>query len=365
MMLPDPRLMPRVAPKNELIRAVMSLLTEPDGAEAERKRGELRRLTAEKLEFDDNQSLSVALQLAPDQTAFRTLWHSLVDTLASPSTARHAVVFAVPVVLAAGSKTATTLPAQVDAAPLLAILRQHGVVRADAEVSLSGHLLHADTLASVAFSQWFRFGSFLTDAARGVPLDLAGSDVPVHEEGVFVRYLLGVAMQNPDEAPAIRLGGSMGEWGMPFMQQLNEQMKTPGVTLFPIPAVPNVVPEALRQGAALRLDVNMQMWASNIIRKLRAGNAGIAGVAAAHENGELRFTVSSPGDDKNWAAFVWPLAPLDAVERIEENFRALMAECQVEDVRVVGTIQPDRIDEVPVFLTCNDAITLTPPENLH
>ena len=81
----------------------------------------------------------------------------------------------------------------------------------------------------------------------------------------------------------------------------------------------------------------------------------IVGVAAAHENNEIRFTVSSPGDDKNWSGFVWPLAPLDSVERIEENFRALMSECQVSDVRVLADIQPDRVDGVPFLVTCNDA----------
>ena len=44
-----------------------------------------------------------------------------------------------------------------------------------------------------------------------------------------------------------------------------------------------------------------------------------------------------------------------SVERIEENFRALMSECQVSDVRVLADIQPDRVDGVPFLVTCNDA----------
>ena len=52
---------------------------------------------------------------------------------------------------------------------------------------------------------------------------------------------------------------------------------------------------------------------------------------------------------------VGSLAPLDSVERIEENFRALMSECQVSDVRVLADIQPDRVDGVPFLVTCNDA----------
>lgn len=354
MMLPDPRLMPRVAPKNELIRAVMSLLTESDAAAARAKADALRQTVVQTLDFDDNQALTVALQLAPDQTAYKTLWNTTLDVLETPAVGRHAVVFALPLVLAAGSKSPAKLPETVDADALLAILKQHGVVRADAEIFLSGRLLHQETLGSVSFSQLYRLGQELT-AADEVLAELVPTAVPVMEEGVFVRYLVGVALQDAGAPAAIKLGGAMGEWGMPLMQALAEQLKTPGVTLFPIPLVPNVVPEALRQGAAMRYEVNLQMWASNIIKRLREGGVTIVAVAAAHENGELRFTVSSPGDDKNWAGYVWPLAPLDSVERIAENFRMLMGECQIEDVRLVPDVQPDRVNDVPFLITCNDA----------
>ena len=37
MLLPDPRLLPRVAPKNEIIRAVLARLAETDAAAIDRK----------------------------------------------------------------------------------------------------------------------------------------------------------------------------------------------------------------------------------------------------------------------------------------------------------------------------------------
>ncbi|ASJ23552.1 hypothetical protein [Laribacter hongkongensis] len=353
MLLPDPRLLPRVAPKNEIIRAVLARLAETDAAAIDRKQAALEGLLRDALDMDDAQALTVALQLAPEQTACRHLWHTLLDVLGAGAAERHAVVFALPLVLATGSRKETQLPARIDAGPVLAILREQGVIRESAQVWLGGELLHPDTLAGLSFGQLWQCSQ--SAGLEGLPQTLAGTPVPVHEEGVFVRYLLGVALQEAGQPAPVRLGGMVGDWGMLVMRNLTAQLETPKVTLFPIPAVPNLVPEALRQGLALRLDVNLQMWASNIIRKLRKGGVEIVGVAAAHENNEIRFTVSSPGDDKNWSGFVWPLAPLDSVERIGENFRALMSECQVSDVRVLADIQPDRVDGVPFLVTCNDA----------
>ena len=73
MLLPDPRLLPRVAPKNEIIRAVLARLAETDAAAIDRKQAALEGLLRDALDMDDAQALTVALQLAPEQTACRHL----------------------------------------------------------------------------------------------------------------------------------------------------------------------------------------------------------------------------------------------------------------------------------------------------
>ena len=67
-------------------------------------------------------------------------------------------------------------------------------------------------------------------------------------------------------------------------------------------------------------------------------------------------------EEKSWnvvhssrkQASAWPLAPLDSVERIAEEFMGLMRECQVEDVRLVKEVQTDREHGIPFFVTVND-----------
>ena len=120
MLLPDPRLLPRVAPKNEIIRAVLACLAETDIAAIGRKQATLEGLLRDALDMDDAQALTVALQLAPEQTAYRHLWHTLLDVLGAGVTEQHAVVFALPLVLATGSRKEAQLPARIDAGPVLA-----------------------------------------------------------------------------------------------------------------------------------------------------------------------------------------------------------------------------------------------------
>ena len=53
MLLPDPRLLPRVAPKNEIIRAVLARLAETDAAAIDRKQAALEGLLRDALDIND------------------------------------------------------------------------------------------------------------------------------------------------------------------------------------------------------------------------------------------------------------------------------------------------------------------------
>lgn len=355
MLLPDPRLYPRVDPDNLLIRLAMALLTEREAGRALTRAEALKDAIAAQLAADDDSVLNAALRHAPSQEVYKAVWQAALDVVGQVGNERHAVIFALPVVLVAGCKGRAELPERLsDVDALSQLLRQHGVIDAQAECFISGKLVHPDTLEGLSFSQLYRYSRNLADAGRGLPVELPGDPAPVKDDCVLVRYLVGVAMREANGEMPVKLGGSMGAWGMPLMQLLGEQLKTANVTLFPIPRVPNWLREAHRQGQAARQEVNLQVFASNIIRKLREYSLPITAIAAAHDNGELRFTISTPGDDKNCAAHAWPLAPLDSVERIAEEFIGLMRECQVEDVRLVKEVQTDREHGIPFFVTVND-----------
>lgn len=352
--LPDPRLYPDPMPSNMLIHYTLSVLKASSDSDREMWQDSLRQAVADLLERDDVLTLSVALAMVPSQAAYRVLWEALRAAVEQPG-GRHAVVFAVPLVLVAGAKPQATLPARIDDVEgLNAIFREHGVFAEGAEVFLSGKLLHPDSVSGISSAQLYRFSRSLVDAARGVPLELEPTAVTVKNDGVFLRYLVGVAIQEEGQPAPVKLGGSVGPWGIPLMKFLGEQLKTDGVTLFPIARPPLVLLQAMVAGGSARQEVALQAFASSMIRKLHDMGQEPVAVLSAHENNELRFTISAPGDEKNWEGFVWPLSSLDSVPLIETQFCELMAECQVRDVRVVPLVQADQQNGIPLFLTADD-----------
>lgn len=354
MMLPDPRPSVLTPPKNGLLDLVAAVLTATE-AEQTTAQQRLQMAVAETLMMRDQQSLALALQFAPSQEAYKTLWHALCDVLTQlPDGRQTAVVFALPVILVVGSKETTTLSGTLtDTTSMLATLQRHGLIAEGAVCHLFPELLHPESLAAISMPDLYRYAETIDDVELGLPFERLPAPVPAKDEAVFVRYVLGIAMQ-PVGAPPVLRPQSHGAWAMEVMQQLKTQLHHPQVTLFPIPIQPQVLPEALRQGAAFRLEVNMQVFASGIIRKLREHNLPIVAIASAHEGGELRFTISTPGEAKHMAAYAWPLAALDSVPHIVENFSALMKECQVSDVRLIPGIQANEVNGVPFFISSVD-----------
>ncbi|POZ60044.1 hypothetical protein [Chromobacterium alticapitis] len=351
--LPDPRQYhPQVSLTNRLIHHAQSVLDAPSAEDREMWRQALVGAMDEMLQRGEVLSISVALAMVPTQACYQVVWDALRQTVEEAGGAR-ALVFALPLVLVAGSREQAELPgviADVDA--LNGLLREHGVFAAGADVALSGTLLHPDSLVGMDALTLYRM-TRQGDAARAV-LPAKAAPITVKEEGVFLRYLIGVAIQREGEACPVRLGGSVGAWGMPLMKFLGEQLKADGVTLFPIARPPLPAMQALVAGNYARFEVALQVFASSQIRRLRELDLEPVAILSAHDNGELHFTLSAQGDERNWEGFVWPLASLDNVKLIEESFRELMGECRVREVHVLPDLQPESRDGVPLFFTADD-----------
>ncbi|OVE49562.1 hypothetical protein [Chromobacterium violaceum] len=349
--LPDPRQYhPQVSLTNRLIHHAQSALDAPSADDREMWRQALAGGMDEMLQRGELLSISVALAMVPSQACYQVVWDALRQTVEGGDA--DAALFALPLVLVAGSREQATLPAEIaDVDGLNELLRRHGVFSAGGDAALSGVLLHPDSLTGLDAAKLYRMSR-----QGGARADLPNQPAPVtvKEEGVFLRYLLGVATLRDGEEPPVRLGGSVGAWGMPLMKFLGEQLKTDGVTLFPIARAPLPAMQALVAGNFARFEVALQVFASSQIRRLRELDKEPVAILSAHDNGELHFTLSAKGDDRNWEGFVWPLASLDNVKLIEENFRELMRECHVRDVHVLPELQPESRDGIPLFFTADD-----------
>ncbi|QKJ67864.1 hypothetical protein HQN60_14670 [Deefgea piscis] len=353
MNLPDPRLYPRVNPQNPIIRQLMSLLTERDAAQVAQKRLGLQQLMAELLMAKDHYALNGALTQAPSQDAWMTLWHALRQEVESPSqhAQQSATLFAIPVVLVAGCKGEATLPSEIDGDAALAILREHGVIAADADAWLSGALLGPDILAAISPAQLAEWRATLSSASD-FPIDSAGSAIKFKDEAVALRYLIGVAIERTGKPAAITLGGQVGSWGMPLANLIGETLKTDGVTLFPIPRTPLPWLSAQDVGRVTQLETRLQVMTSNALRSIRSKGRTPVVTVAAHENNEIRITFASKEDVERWEGYVWPLLPSDHVELIAQYIQELMLECRMTDLVFVDGVQAVLdTDGLPLFIT--------------
>ncbi|UXY13929.1 DUF2863 family protein [Chitiniphilus purpureus] len=357
MYLPDPRRYPRVNPQNPVIRALMAYLTAPDAATAADKRCALVEQLTSLLAAADHYALNGALTQAPSQEAYKALWQVLREVVEQPppSGAEWNVLFTIPVILVAGARSPLQLPGRLpEPAAVLALLRQHGVVDADADLLLSPALVHPGDMAAInpaLLAQWRDLP--YAEAAAALGKAVREAPVQLKNEGVFLRYLVGLARQRRDGAAPLRLGGQVGAWGMPLAQLIGDALQQEGLTLFAIPRAPQPWLAAQDSARATQLETQLQVAVSNAVRSIRSKRRTPAVVLAAHEGGELRITFSSQEDGERWEGFVWPLAPLDSVEQIHGFAEALLRECQVDDVRVIDTVQPDKDGELPFFVTAH------------
>jgi len=352
-LLPDPRQYPASMPSNMLLHDVEATLNAASADDRQMWLSNVKASVSDYLERDEVLPLSVALAMVPSQAAYKQLWQALCEVVDGEGSVE--TLFALPIVLVVGAKSPTTLPGGLpEASGLLDLLVEHKVVLDPARVNLLPKLLHPDSVSGLSSGTLYRLnreGNVLQapeiEALPEAPLSVSG-------EGVFLRYLIGSVLHVPGEPAPMLLGGAVGGWGMPAMQWLGEAFKTEGVTLFPIARPPQPWLPALVSGGRARLEVAMQVFASNRLRKLRELSLNPVAIASSHQGGELRFTLSAAGDERNWEGFVWPLSALDSVPLIARQFAELMADCRVDDVRFVPSVQPDQQGDVPLFFTADD-----------
>jgi hypothetical protein len=343
----------------------------------EAARRELRELIAR----DDGNTLARALNEAPSLEVARQMWRILegIDAATDPSPGALArILFAMPVVIVAGvardtgkeetahrdaeapgvaHAPALTLPGLIaDTAALAALLREHRALGGCESFALSPALVSADTI-DLAHLPALLAASRLdadTNAASVPPLDLPPADLELHAGGeqlhaggerVFLRFVVGVAM-TAARFDALR-PSDPAVWGMPVARALRAGIVTPGVSLIVLPRGVQRLAAALRIGRAAQREVAAQVFASNAVRKLRAGTGEPTAIISAHRanetpaRGELRLSLSSPFEPRDAEGFRCPLYPYEPVRDVAAMLVALLADCRVTDIRCQPGVHPD------------------------
>ncbi|HZM47322.1 MAG TPA: hypothetical protein VFC14_21060 [Burkholderiales bacterium] len=316
----------------------------------------------ERLDRRADAEVRQALGLAPDRESYGRLWRALCAAVESAADLDEAIVtavFAMPIVIVSGARLPASLPGALgDVDALADVLSRAGALGASRSFGFSNALCSLDTLERLAPStvrEW-RMPGAQDVATRAV----APEAVPIRPgEEVHLRFLLGATV-SPATAPSVtETAAHIGSWGMAFARALRGQLATPGVDLLALPRPPAGVLSATYRGRRAQLDVALDLFLSNAIRRMRAAAGEPSLVISVHEAGdgaaELRVSMSAALDDTLLEGFRWPLHPLDDLDELAGNVRQLAADCRLTDVRLVRSVLPVGGNGSPLYIRAADA----------
>ena len=352
--LPDPR---RYAPEGGHPLLELAAVSEPD---AERS---LVRRVGELLIRHADDDVRRALSLAPSRQAYSRLWLALCA--ASEGVGHHeesvaATVFAMPLVIVTGARQAASVPGALsDVGALAEVLQRAGALGECRNFGLGNALCSLEALEQLppgTLLDW-RFPDPAAQGPRAVPP--APIAVRAGEE-VHLRFLLGAAI-TPAAAPTVTETAShIGAWGMRFARALGAQIAVPGAELLAFPRPLMGVIRAAYHGRRAQLDVALNLFLSNAIKRMRAAAGEPSLVISVHESGmngaELRVSMSAALDDTLLEGFRWPLHPLDDPNEIAAGIGQFAADCRLTEIRIIDTVLPEGGSAGgPLFVRAGDA----------
>lgn len=354
--IPDPRSFPdRIEPAfaPQIDRAAASLAsTSVTGADT--NDAALTHDMLDALRSGDAAWLAGVLAAAPSAAIARQLWRRLIAAWDEASMrsddAVAAHLFALPIVIVAGSSSATErgriegVLAQPER--LQAILVEHDALGGNRNFGLANTLASADAIDVPRLPEllsWTLRHPASAPHARSIE---PAAMVLTAEAAVHLRFLVGTALAAP--GAKLLIESRVGHWGLPLAHELARQLDTPGAMVLALPRAPRPPLAALQEGRAAQREVGAQLFASNAIRRLRAEVGEPAAVISAHRcaaalgGGELRLSLSSVFDSRQAEGFRCPLFAGERAGDVAAMLAALLHDCRVADVQVLPDVYPDR-----------------------
>jgi hypothetical protein len=291
------------------------------------------------IESADAEVLEQALAKPASPNAAQALERGLDLAMAGNADAAISLqALAFPILLVAGGKAPATIPGAVpDVGALRELLEVHGALGQNRNFGLGNALVGETMLAAIRprdigmAGDAPRIGASL--APEPVALDMAA-------ESASLRFLVGAAL-TPRDAPGVpETAANVGAWGMPWTRALSEQLAQPELSLLAIPRPPQSLRRALATGRFARAEIAFQLFLSQALREVRA-KAGEPWVrVSSHADGTVRVALATPFDEGLAPEHRWAVGPADDYPAIATSVLALLAECRLDDVEVVPTLQP-------------------------
>ncbi|MGH8801377.1 MAG: hypothetical protein ACREX6_03655 [Casimicrobiaceae bacterium] len=341
----------------------------------------------------NGEALARAVEHAPSLAIARYLWRSLeaadtdprVDASESVTTLA-TTLFAIPVVIVAAGDPApqaehhamADVPSGVvtgDVVPqrhiirgihdererVAGLLREHHAFGACETFALAGTLATAGAIGVAR----------LPELLAATNPDVTGTDLVLEggDERVFLRFLVGALLTAP--GVDVLQANDTGAWGVALARMLQANLAPAGVTLLALPRPAHRLVSALRSGRTAQREIAAQVFASNAIRKFRASVGEPTAILSAHRTadapggGELRLSLSSPFDARGAEGLRVALYPYESVRDVAAMLVALLADCQVADVRIEPGVHPDFDRETGLRRLFKDSGVRITPGPMH
>jgi len=321
-MIKDPRQYTHEYPKsNVLIKQALRVLNE------ECDFNELTLLIANILKNENDALINVALNLSPSFAISNIIWKALNAAINDIPEALSAHIFAIPLVLVAGSKTKTQLNGSLDVNRLNEYFTQNQIFGNGVDCFISGKLIDPIALAKIKPSQVYYWARNLKNANLWLPIPLEGTPVPVLNEGVFLRFLIGLSIVSNIPGMGINQEAYRNS-SIGLMKLIGEELKNEAITLFPIPFPPVYLSEAYPIGDSKRKEIAITVAISNIVRKIYEQN--LTPIATLDiENEALKISITC--DDPTYhETSLWHLTKFEDYQEHLTVLTALLQDMQVE-----------------------------------
>lgn len=285
------------------------------------------------LKNENDALVNVALNLSPNQKTAITIWDSLnsaINLNDDDSKNSLACFFAIPVILVAGSKNLTSLKTEVDVDTLNNFFIKNKIINSGQDFYISGKLLEPQIIAKIKPSQLYYWIRNSSNAKLWLPTEIKHNNLEVMNEGVFLRFLVGVVRGDNDSLLHDVIDSkNFQDSSIELMRFIVNELKTDGVTMFPIPFAPVNLSLAYNVGDNYRKEIAIQVALSNAIRKIReVGQRPIVELDCV--DGAVRLKVINQETQLTLETSLWHLTVFDDLNIISDKLTDLLQEMNVE-----------------------------------
>ena len=309
--------------------------------ERPRQMAALRDTVTEALVQGAEARVREALRQTPDAASHRMLTDALARAIDAARGEGGVVAraFALPIVLVASATRDVVVPGVLgDVAALRALFERTSALGPTRNFGLSNALCSRQALEAVSPVMLFGLAREPEQQALGRLLPPAPIAVRPGNEQTHLRFMIGAGLTAPDSPGFTEIAAHIGPWGAECARLLQQQLAVPDLQLAALPRPPRDLVSAPHAGRVAQLEIALNLFASNAVRRFRLAVGDPVAIVSAHEDAEIRVTLSSPFAEDLTDGFRWPLHPAEDLAAVQGLILDLFADIRLPDVRICGRV---------------------------